>query len=94
MPLFWLLFSLAGSRRIVDVIDVNTQQQIEMSMMQFARYYSNPNRDKIYNVISLEFSHTKLENYIQTPKLVSDLYYIMMKDFFCKKTVELIVACD
>lgn len=54
----------------MDVIDVNTQQQIEMSMAQFAKYYVNPDREKIYNVISLEFSHTRLENLVQTPLLV------------------------
>ncbi|CAB4010287.1 lysine-specific demethylase 2A-like, partial [Paramuricea clavata] len=60
-----------GSRRVVDVIDVNTQQQIEMSMMHFAKYYMNTERQKIYNVISLEFSHTRLENHVETPLLVS-----------------------
>ena len=55
----------------MDVIDVNTQQQIEMSMANFAKYYSNTQREKIYNVISLEFSHTRLENHVETPLLVS-----------------------
>ena len=44
-------------------------------MNQFARYYTNPTKEKIYNVISLEFSHTKLENYVKTPLLVSYLYF-------------------
>ena len=55
----------------MDVIDVNTQQQIEMSMTNFAKYYMNQDREKIYNVISLEFSHTRLENHVETPLLVS-----------------------
>uniref|UniRef100_A0A8D2QLI9 [histone H3]-dimethyl-L-lysine(36) demethylase n=1 Tax=Zosterops lateralis melanops TaxID=1220523 RepID=A0A8D2QLI9_ZOSLA len=61
-----------GSRRIVDVMDVNTQRDIEMSMAQWARYYETPeeDREKLYNVISLEFSHTKLENLVQRPATV------------------------
>ncbi|KAM9795102.1 lysine-specific demethylase 2A [Neosynchiropus ocellatus] len=61
-----------GSRRIVDVMDVNTQKGIEMSMSQWRRYYETPpsEREKLYNVISLEFSHTKLENLVQRPASV------------------------
>ncbi|XP_075754735.1 lysine-specific demethylase 2B isoform X6 [Pelodiscus sinensis] len=63
---------LVGSRRIVDVMDVNTQKGIEMSMSQFVRYYETPEaeRKKLYNVISLEFSHTKLENIVKRPNVV------------------------
>lgn len=58
---------------MVDVMDVNTQRDIEMSMAQWARYYETPEeeREKLYNVISLEFSHTKLENLVQRPATVS-----------------------
>ncbi|XP_030223338.1 lysine-specific demethylase 2A [Gadus morhua] len=61
-----------GSRRIVDVMDVNTQKGIEMSMAQWRRYYDTPpsEREKLYNVISLEFSHTKLENLVKRPASV------------------------
>uniref|UniRef100_A0A8C9TVQ7 Lysine-specific demethylase 2B n=1 Tax=Scleropages formosus TaxID=113540 RepID=A0A8C9TVQ7_SCLFO len=60
---------LVGSRRAVDVMDVSTQKGSEMSMAQFVRYYETPEaeRDKLFNVISLEFSHTKLENLIKRP---------------------------
>ena len=61
-----------GSRRMVDVMDVSTQKGTEMSMAQWRRYYETPHsqRDKLYNVISLEFSHTKLENLVQRPATV------------------------
>ena len=61
-----------GSRRSVDVMDVSTQKGSEMSMAQFVRYYETPEeeRDKLFNVISLEFSHTKLENLIKRPTVV------------------------
>uniref|UniRef100_A0AAR2L9P3 [histone H3]-dimethyl-L-lysine(36) demethylase n=1 Tax=Pygocentrus nattereri TaxID=42514 RepID=A0AAR2L9P3_PYGNA len=63
---------LVGSRRTVDVMDVSTQKGSEMSMAQFVRYYETPEeeREKLFNVISLEFSHTKLENLIQRPAVV------------------------
>uniref|UniRef100_A0A8C9QWN0 [histone H3]-dimethyl-L-lysine(36) demethylase n=1 Tax=Scleropages formosus TaxID=113540 RepID=A0A8C9QWN0_SCLFO len=58
-----------GSRRVIDVMDVTTQKGIEMSMAQWRRYYETPasEREKLYNVISLEFSHTKLENLVKRP---------------------------
>jgi len=64
---------MAGSRRMVDVMDVNTQKGIEMTMAQWTRYYETPEeeREKLYNVISLEFSHTRLENMVQRPSTVS-----------------------
>uniref|UniRef100_G3U157 Lysine-specific demethylase 2B n=1 Tax=Loxodonta africana TaxID=9785 RepID=G3U157_LOXAF len=63
---------LVGSRRLVDVMDVNTQKGTEMSMSQFVRYYETPEaqRDKLYNVISLEFSHTKLEHLVKRPTVI------------------------
>ncbi|XP_061534365.1 lysine (K)-specific demethylase 2Aa isoform X2 [Phycodurus eques] len=58
-----------GSRRMIDVMDVSTQKGTEMSMAQWTRYYesSSSQREKLYNVISLEFSHTKLENLVKRP---------------------------
>lgn len=67
-----------GSRRQLDVMDVNTQKNFEMSMKEWQRYYEDPDKDKLLNVISLEFSHTKLENFIQTPSIVSSVYYISL----------------
>lgn len=57
---------------MIDVMDVSTQKGTEMSMAQWARYYETPpaQREKLYNVISLEFSHTKLENLVRRPATV------------------------
>lgn len=53
-------------------MDVSTQKGTEMSMAQWTRYYETPpsQREKLYNVISLEFSHTKLENLVKRPTTV------------------------
>ncbi|XP_022085617.1 lysine-specific demethylase 2A-like isoform X2 [Acanthaster planci] len=65
-----------GSRRQVDVMDVNTQKGVEMSMAQFAKYYESKERDQLYNVISLEFSHTKLEEFVQAPSIVRQMDWV------------------
>ncbi|XP_018118746.1 lysine-specific demethylase 2B isoform X2 [Xenopus laevis] len=69
---------LVGSRRVVDVMDVNTQKSIDMSMSQFVRYYETPEmeREKLYNVISLEFSHTKLERVVKRPTVVDAVDWV------------------
>uniref|UniRef100_A0AAR2JCR0 [histone H3]-dimethyl-L-lysine(36) demethylase n=1 Tax=Pygocentrus nattereri TaxID=42514 RepID=A0AAR2JCR0_PYGNA len=70
--------TFVGSRRMIDVMDVATQKGIEMSMAQWARYYETPTtqRVKLYNVISLEFSHTKLENLVKRPATVDMIDWV------------------
>lgn len=74
-----------GSRRVLDVMDVNTQKNSEMTMKDWQRYYEDPNKDKLLNVISLEFSHTKLENYVQSPTVVRyvEHYLFNTNNFIC-----------
>lgn len=56
---------------MLDVMDVNTQKNVEMTMKDWQRYFESKDKDKLLNVISLEFSHTKLENLVQAPTVVS-----------------------
>nr|XP_013189630.1 unnamed protein product [Amyelois transitella] len=65
-----------GSRRLLDVMDVNTQKNIEMTMKDWQRYYDDPNKERLLNVISLEFSHTRLENYVQAPRIVRQIDWV------------------
>ncbi|ESO95380.1 hypothetical protein LOTGIDRAFT_52553, partial [Lottia gigantea] len=65
-----------GNRRVLDVMDVNTQRGMEMSMKDWVRYYENPERDRLLNVISLEFSHTRLANYVESPTLVRQIDWV------------------
>lgn len=60
-----------GSQRNIDVIDVRTQQGFHMSMKRWQRYYDNPKRERILNVLSLEFSHSKLDHFVEQPEVVS-----------------------
>ncbi|XP_001606028.1 jmjC domain-containing histone demethylation protein 1 [Nasonia vitripennis] len=65
-----------GSKRIVDVMDVNTQKNEDMTMKEWQKYYEDDNKDRLLNVISLEFSHTKLENYVQSPTIVRQIDWV------------------
>lgn len=67
-----------GSKRQIDVMDVNTQKGLTMSMKDWCEYYEKPRvpADPLLNVISLEFSHTKLENYVEAPQVVRNLDWI------------------
>lgn len=65
-----------GHQRIIDVMDVKTQKNIEMSMKDWCKYYESKNRDRLLNVISLEFSHTKLDEMIDSPMIVKLLDWV------------------
>jgi F-box/leucine-rich repeat protein 10/11 len=56
---------------MVDVMNVKTQRGEEMPMKDWAKYYETQERDRLLNVISLEFSHTALDNYVEQPEVVS-----------------------
>ncbi|QQP49504.1 JmjC domaincontaining histone demethylation protein 1like, partial [Caligus rogercresseyi] len=62
-----------GSKRVLDVMDCSTQTNVEMSMKEWEEYYRSGQRDRILNVISLEFSKTRLENYVSPPQVVRDI---------------------
>ncbi|KAK7818092.1 hypothetical protein U0070_014687 [Myodes glareolus] len=56
-----------GGDKVIDVIDVARQADSKMTLHNYVKYFTNPNRPKVLNVISLEFSDTKklswVENY-------------------------------
>uniref|UniRef100_A0A9J7YJF3 PHD finger protein 8 n=1 Tax=Cyprinus carpio carpio TaxID=630221 RepID=A0A9J7YJF3_CYPCA len=65
-----------GSDKEIDVIDVNRQADLKMKLGEFVEYYNSPNRDRVLNVISLEFSDTRLSNLVETPKIVRKLSWV------------------
>ena len=48
-----------GADKEIDVIDVSRQCDLKMRLGDFVEYYNSPNRDRVLNVISLEFSETR-----------------------------------
>ncbi|XP_077948354.1 histone lysine demethylase PHF8 isoform X4 [Gasterosteus aculeatus] len=65
-----------GSDKQIDVIDVSRQCDMKMRLGDFVEYYNSPNREKVLNVISLEFSETRLSNLVETPKIVRKLSWV------------------
>ena len=55
---------------MLDVMDVRTQKNMEMTMKEWQQYFDNPEKDRLLNVISLEFSHTKLDKLVEAPTVV------------------------
>jgi hypothetical protein len=48
-----------GHDRYVDVIDCEKQVTYKMSLDDYVEYFESYDRNKIYNVLSLEISNTK-----------------------------------
>ncbi|KJE91122.1 hypothetical protein CAOG_002306 [Capsaspora owczarzaki ATCC 30864] len=67
-----------GSSRKLDVMDVATQKSETMTMGAFAAYFQTPaaQRDRILNLISLEFSKTKLAKRVSAPRVVREVDWI------------------
>ena len=61
---------LVGARRQVDVMDTCTQEATVMSMQQWSSYFASRPRERLLNVISLEFSCTRLDPLVQPPTVV------------------------
>ena len=51
--------SIPGSDKEIDVIDVARQADCKMKLGDFVKYYYSGKREKVINVISLEFSDTR-----------------------------------
>lgn len=62
-----------GSSTEIDVIDVGRQEDVKMTLREFVDYHNNPNRSKVLNVISLEFSKTSLSELVEAPYIIRKL---------------------
>ena len=65
-----------GAKRTLDIMDCATQKNSEMSMKEWEEYYTSPNRTRRLNVISLEFSYTKLDSMVIAPRIVRQIDWI------------------
>ena len=77
--------SCVGSQRLIDVMNVDTQQSSQMTMKAWTDYFNQPaeKRTPLLNVISLEFSHTNLENYVESPDIVKNLNSLSDRSHAC-----------
>ncbi|KAK7493948.1 hypothetical protein BaRGS_00014830 [Batillaria attramentaria] len=60
----------------IDVIDVSRQEDHKMLMRNWTEYYNSPDRHKILNVISLEFSKTRLSELVDPPTVVRQVSWV------------------
>ncbi|ESN99531.1 hypothetical protein HELRODRAFT_84338 [Helobdella robusta] len=68
--------NLVGPMQEIDVIDVARQGDCRMLMREWTEYYNSSDRKKIYNVISLEFSSTRLADLVDPPQIVHQLSWV------------------
>uniref|UniRef100_H0WWU3 [histone H3]-dimethyl-L-lysine(9) demethylase n=1 Tax=Otolemur garnettii TaxID=30611 RepID=H0WWU3_OTOGA len=67
---------VAGGDKVIDVIDVARQADSKMTLHNYVKYFTNPNRPKVLNVISLEFSDTKMSELVEVPDIAKKLSWV------------------
>ncbi|KAM8909517.1 lysine-specific demethylase 7A isoform 2-T2 [Spinachia spinachia] len=65
-----------GGDKVIDVIDVARQADSKMKLSEFIKYYSNAHRPKVLNLISLEFSDTKMSELVQVPDVAQKMSWV------------------
>lgn len=69
--------NLVGGKRILEVMNCATQLNAEMTLKDFEEFFTDPDRDDTkLNVISLEFSHTRLDAHVSAPRVVRQIDFI------------------
>jgi hypothetical protein len=68
---------LLGSDYELEVIDVEKQKTFAMKMNLFKNYFNATRRTKIYNLISLEISKTKLNEIVTVPRIVREISWVI-----------------
>uniref|UniRef100_A0AAR2K189 Lysine-specific demethylase 7A n=1 Tax=Pygocentrus nattereri TaxID=42514 RepID=A0AAR2K189_PYGNA len=65
-----------GGHKVIDVIDVARQADSKMRLKEFVKYYYSPQRPKVLNVISLEFSDTKMSDLVVVPDIAQKMSWV------------------
>ncbi|XP_051976925.1 lysine-specific demethylase 7A-like [Xyrauchen texanus] len=65
-----------GSDKVIDVIDVARQADSKLKLGEFVKYYYLPRRPKVLNVISLEFSDTKMSDLVVVPEIAQKMSWV------------------
>jgi hypothetical protein len=57
------VLKLVGGKRMIDVVQVDSQKDMRMSLEDFVAYYKSTEKERktLYNVLSLEFGCTPME---------------------------------
>ncbi|CAB1346023.1 unnamed protein product [Coregonus sp. 'balchen'] len=67
---------VVGGDKVIDVIDVARQTDSKMKLKEFVKYYYKPHRPKVLNVISLEFSDTKMADQVVVPNVAQKMSWV------------------
>ncbi|KAA0193943.1 Histone lysine demethylase PHF8 [Fasciolopsis buskii] len=67
------LLSYIDPHHIVDVIDVREQVEIQMTLEELVEHFAASPRTRLLNMLSLEFSQTRLSEVVEPPHVVSEL---------------------
>ncbi|XP_026548781.1 lysine-specific demethylase 7A [Notechis scutatus] len=65
-----------GGEKVIDVIDVARQADSKIKLHNYIKYFTNPERPKVLNVISLEFSDTKMSELVEVPEIARKLSWV------------------
>uniref|UniRef100_A0A8C2Q031 Lysine-specific demethylase 7A n=1 Tax=Cyprinus carpio TaxID=7962 RepID=A0A8C2Q031_CYPCA len=65
-----------GANKVIDVIDVARQADSKLKLGEFVKYYYQPERSKVLNLISLEFSDTKMSNLVEVPEIARKMSWV------------------
>uniref|UniRef100_A0A8C7X3K8 Lysine demethylase 7A n=1 Tax=Oryzias sinensis TaxID=183150 RepID=A0A8C7X3K8_9TELE len=65
-----------GGDKVIDVIDVARQADSKMKLGAFVKYFTNPHRPKVLNLISLEFSDTKMAELVEVPIVAQKMSWV------------------
>lgn len=67
-----------GGQRQIEVVEVKTQGNVRMTLQRFGNYYkqARAKRTKLWNVLSLEFSLTPLEQRVSAPEVIRSIDWV------------------
>uniref|UniRef100_A0A672R7S8 Lysine-specific demethylase 7A-like n=1 Tax=Sinocyclocheilus grahami TaxID=75366 RepID=A0A672R7S8_SINGR len=65
-----------GANKVIDVIDVARQADSKLKLGEFVKYYYQPERPKVLNLISLEFSDTRMGDLVEVPEIVRKMSWV------------------
>uniref|UniRef100_A0A8C6L2R1 Lysine demethylase 7A n=1 Tax=Nothobranchius furzeri TaxID=105023 RepID=A0A8C6L2R1_NOTFU len=65
-----------GGDKVIDVIDVARQADSKMKLSEFIKYFTKPHRPKVLNLISLEFSDTKMSELVEVPDVAKKMSWV------------------
>ncbi|MCJ8742946.1 hypothetical protein PDJAM_G00088040 [Pangasius djambal] len=74
--IMWDPMGESGGDKVIDVIDVARQADSKMKLREFVKYYYKPERPKVLNLISLEFSDTKMAELVEVPKIAREMSWV------------------